>query len=136
MSQENVELIRRGYEAWNSGDAETALAIFDNDVEVVLATDAGAVWGLDLRESYRGIDGFLKFLADFSEAWEEFRWEPVEYRDAGDQILVFIHLTARGRGSGIKLDTDMAHICEVRGGRVVRHETFMNRREALKAVGL
>jgi ketosteroid isomerase-like protein len=136
MSQENVEVVRRGYEAWNSGDVETALALFDPEAEILLAKDAGAVWGLDLQDSYRGIDGFMRFLADFAEAWEDFRWEPAGYRDAGDQVLVLIHLTARGRGSGIELDTDMAHLCNVRAGKVVRHETFMDRREALEAVGL
>jgi ketosteroid isomerase-like protein len=136
MSRENLELIRRGYEAWNSGDAETALAMFALDVEILLAKDAGAVWGLDLRETYHGIEGFMQFLADFAEAWDEFRWEPVEYHDLGDQVLVFIHLTARGRGSGIELDVDMAHLCDVRMGKLVRHETFMDRSEALEAVGL
>jgi uncharacterized protein len=136
MSRENVELIRRGYEAWNSGDAETALAMFDPDVEILLATDAGTVWGLDLQQSYRGVEGFMRFLGDFSDAWEEFRWEPVDYRDAGDRVLVLIHLTARGRGSGIELDVNMAHVCDVQADKVVRHETFMDPRDGLEAVGL
>ena len=136
MSQKNVELVRRGYEAWNSGDAETALGMFAPDVEILLAKDAGAVWGLDLEESYRGIDGFIEFLADFADAWEDFRWQPVEYHDVGDRVLVFIHLTARGRRSGIELDVDMAHLCDMRAGKLVRHETFMDRREALEAAGL
>ena len=64
MSRENVELVRRGYEAMDSGDLETVLAGFDQDIEFVLAKDdAETVLGLDFKESYSGIDGFMQFLA-------------------------------------------------------------------------
>ena len=136
MSQENVELVRQGYEAMNSGDIETALAMFDPDVEVHLAQDAGTVWGLDFRATYRGVDGFVEFLAGLSEAWDEFRWEPTGYRDAGDQVVVYIRMTARGRGSGIEISQDMTHVCDVRDEKLIRHETFFDRAEALEAAGL
>ena len=51
MSQENVELVKRGYEAINAGDSEATLALFDRDIEVHLAKDADIVWGLDFEES-------------------------------------------------------------------------------------
>ena len=78
----------------------------------------------------------MQFLGRLSEAWEEFRWEPVEYHDAGDQVVVFIRMTARGRGSGMDLERDIAHLCDIRGGKLVRHETFFDRNEALAAAGL
>ena len=78
----------------------------------------------------------MQFLSRLSEAWEEFRWEPTEYRDAGDQIVVFIRMTARGRGSGIEVQQDMTHVCDIRDGKLVRHETFFDRAEALEATGL
>jgi ketosteroid isomerase-like protein len=136
MSREDVEMVRQGYEAMNSGDLERALAGFAPDFELHLAKDAGTVFGLDFRDSYRGIEGFTQFLARLSEAWAEFRWEPIEYRDAGDRVIVFIRMIARGRGSGIEIDQEMAHVCHVRGGKVVRHETYFDRDEALEAAGL
>jgi ketosteroid isomerase-like protein len=136
MSRENVELVRRAYEAMNSGDLETVLAGFDQDVEFVLAKDAETVLGLDFEESYRGIGGFMQFLARLSEAWEEYRWEPVEYLDAGERVVVFIRMIARGRASGIEIEQDMAHVSEMRNAKVVRHETFFDRAKALEAVGL
>ena len=136
MSNENVELVKRGYEALNAGDVEAALAMFDPDVEVHLAKDANTVWGLDFEETYRGIDGFVQFLSRLSDAWEEFRWEPTEYREAGDQVVVYIQMTARGRGSGIELQQDMTHLCAIRDRKLVRHETFFDRAEALEAAGL
>jgi ketosteroid isomerase-like protein len=136
MSQENVELVKRGYEAMNAGDVEAAFAMFDRDVEVHLAKDADTVWGLDFEETYRGIDGFVEFLSRLSDAWKEFRWEPTEYRDAGDQVVVYIQMTARGRGSGIEVQHEMTHLCDIRDRKLVRHETFFDRAEALEAAGL
>ena len=137
MSEENVKLVRQGYDALNSGDLEMALAMFDPEVEVHLATDdADTVWGLDFQRSYHGIDGFLKFVATLYEALGEFRWEPTEYRDAGDQVVVRIRMTARGRGSGVDVVQDMTHVCDIRDGKLIRHETFFDRAAALQAVGL
>jgi ketosteroid isomerase-like protein len=136
MSAENVDRVRRGYEALNSGDVDGALAMFDPEVEVVLGKEAETVWGLDFEETYRGLDGFGRFLGRLSEAWEEFRWDPTGYRDAGDQVVVFIHMTARGRGSGIEVKQEMVHVCDLRDGRLIRHRTFFDRGEGLAAVGL
>ena len=136
MSEENVEVVRRGYEALNAGEFEAALAMFDSDVEVHLVKDADTVWGLDFDRTYHGIDGFVQFMSTLSEAWEEFRWEPTGYRDAGHQVLVDIRMTARGRGSGIEISRDMVHICDLRDGKLVRHETFFDRAEALESAGL
>ena len=137
MSQENVIRAREAYEALNSGDFETALAMFDPEVEIHLAKDAGKrIWGLDFQETYHGIEGFGQFLATLWEAWGEFRWEPTEIRDAGDQVVVQIRMTARGRGSGVEVVQDMTHLCDIRDGKLIRHETFFDRSEALEAAGL
>lgn len=136
MSRENVETVRRGYEALNSGDLEAAFVLFHPEVEVHLAQDAGTVLGLDFEKTYRGVDGFMKFLAQLSEAWDEFRWDPEDYVDAGDNVVVFIRMVATGKGSGIEVEQPMAHLCTIRNGKLVRHETFWKRDAALRAAGL
>jgi ketosteroid isomerase-like protein len=100
MSQDNVEIVRRGYEALARGDVDAALALFDPDVEVHLAQDAGNVVGLDFEPVYRGVDGFLQFLGRLSEAFEEFQWLPEEYFDAGHDVVVFIRMITTGRQAG------------------------------------
>ena len=136
MSQENVEIVRRGYELLNSGQLEEAFALYHPEIEVHLAKDPDGVVGLDFRETYRGVEGILQFLSQISEAWEDPSWVPEDYRDAGDQILVYIRFTGRGKSSGIEIERPMAHVNTVRDGKVVRHETFWDRAEALEAVGL
>jgi len=136
MSEENVEIVRRGYEALNAGDVEAALALFDPDVEVLMAEQRGEVSRLDLNKSYRGIDGFMTFLGQMAEAWGQFRWIPERYVDAGDQVVVFIRMTVEGKMSGVSVDQSMAHLCTVRNGKLIRHETFWSRDQALEAAGL
>jgi ketosteroid isomerase-like protein len=136
MSEENVEIVRHGYEAMNSGDLESALALFDPEVEVLMAEEPGTVSLLDLSKSYRGVEGFLAFLGQMAEVWGEFRWVPERFFDAGDNVVVFIRLTAEGKGSGAEVDQSMAHLCTMRDGKLVRHETFWRREAALEAAGL
>ena len=134
MSRENVEVVRRGYAALGSGDLNATFALFDPEVEIETATDAPSV---DFEKLYRGPEGFLKFLEQLSQAWDEFHWEPEEYIDAGDDVVVvFIRMTARGRGSGIEVEQPMAHVCTIGDGKLVRLVTFWERAAALEAVGL
>ena|SRR5687768_15878799 len=136
MSQENVEVVRRGYEAFDSGDLESALALFDPDVEVLMAEEAGGVSLLDLSKTYRGVEGVIAFLRQMSEAWGEVRWVPERYFDAGDEVVVFIRLIAKGKGSGVAVNQSMAHLCTVRSAKLARLETFWRRDAALEAAGL
>ena len=133
MSRENVDLVREGYEAINSGDVEKGLALFDPDTEIRPGVDAP---NTDLKDVYYGAEGFLAFLGSLSEAFEEVSWEPEEFIDAGDDVLVLIRMTATGRGSGIEIDRPIAHICTMREGRLARHVTYWERARALEVVGL
>ena len=134
MSRENVEVVRRGYEALGSGDLDATFALFDPEVEIETAADAPSV---DFERLYRGPEGFLEFLGQLSEAWEEFRWEPEEYIDAGgDVVVVFIRMIARGRGSGLEVEQPIAHVCTMSDGKLARLVTFWERATALEAVGL
>lgn len=135
MSQENVEIVRQGYEALNTGDVERALAMFDPELETHLAQDAGTVMGLDFKATYHGIDGFLEFMTKLSDAWEYFRWEPEGYFDAGgDAVVVPIRMEAKGRASQLEIEQPMAHVCTLRDGKLVRHETFWEREAAFDSV--
>ena len=133
MSEENVELVREGYEAVNSGDLEKGLALFDPGTEIRPGVD---VPNTDLEDAYYGAEGFLEFLGRMSESFEEVRWEPEEFIDAGDDVVVLIRMTAKGRGSGVEIVRPIAHICSMRNGRLARHVTYWDRAGAFKAAGL
>lgn len=136
MSQENVEVVRRGYEALNAGRLEEMFALFDPQAEVKPGLDPDGMAGIDFRGTYRGVEGFLRFLSEISEAWDDPRWVPEGYEDAGDDVLVYIRFTAKGKSSGVEIVQQIAHVCTMRDGKLVRAEAFWDRAAAREAAGL
>jgi ketosteroid isomerase-like protein len=92
--------------------------------------------GLDEGRAYRGhqevINAFVESLRD----WERHSLVVERYIDAGNRVLVLWHETRRGKGSGAEVETRTAVIYRVRDGKVVEVQGYMNRAEALEAVGL
>ncbi len=132
MSQENVEIVRRTVEAILRGEWEQAAQLLDPDAE-----GHGTVGGLSEGTVMRGIAQFRQsFEQEDAEAWDERRLEAEEFLDAGDRVVVLVREFRRGRGSGIELETNTAVVFEVRDGRVVRIQGYMDRAEALEAAGL
>ena len=129
MSQENVEIMRRSYEAYMRGDMEPALAAFDPMVETFDhdIPDAG---------EYRGFEGLLRWQADWERSWESWRWEPKEYIDAGERVVAVLHVHAKGRQSGVDVERLDGAVYTMREGRVAKMVEYMSHAEALAAAGL
>jgi ketosteroid isomerase-like protein len=130
VGQENVELARAQYERWNARDFEGWVEAFDPEVEYLSVVTAS----MDGGGRYHGHDGLRQFIREF-EDWESFRLEPTEYLEAGPKVAVVMRAIARGRGSGVEVDREIAHVWTFRGGRAIRHESFAGREEALEAIG-
>ena len=128
MSQENMEMVRTGWERY-SGTGEPPLDLFHEAVEVYDhdTPDQG---------DYRGHEGIARWLDDWGAAWAEWSIAPEDFIDAGDSVVIFIRMRAEGRGSGIELDRQDALVYEVRNGLITRIDYYNDRNEALKAVGL
>src|SRR6185312_1489966 len=98
MSQENVEIVRRMYEAWMAGDDEAIYSIFDPAIR--LNPDPEASWvGID--DDYVGHDGIRRYMGAVYEAFEDYRPEVERIIDAGEErVLTLAVEHGRGRGSG------------------------------------
>ncbi len=132
MSQENVEIVRRSYEAFLRSEWDQAAQLLDSDVEL-----HGTVGGLSEGSVARGLQQIRQaFEQEDSEAWDESRLEPERFIDGGDRVVVLQHEFRRGRGSGVELETDTAVVFEVRDGRVISIQGYMDRASALEAAGL
>jgi ketosteroid isomerase-like protein len=125
MSRENVEVVRRLFDAVEAEDWEAALGAFDAEVE----------WS-PTEGTYHGPEGVMNSLAEWVEPWEEHHIEAEEFTEAGARVLAVIHLTGRGAGSGMEIDQRFFQIYEVHGEKIVRMDEFVTRAEALEAVGL
>ena len=135
MSQEAVERIRRGYEAFNRGDLAGAAKDFDPNIE----------WRISLQlpdsppdETYRGPEGVVCFWETWRAAFDDFRVELEEIIDAGDRVIVFAGVRGRGAGSGAYVKSPSFPQVWTLGddGRPVRVEMYPSRAEALEAAGL
>lgn len=126
MSQENVEIVRRLFEAYRRGDYAEAVACLAPDV----------VYGVGQELPASGPDAVRAMWDRWDSAWEELETVPEEFIDAGDQVLVTVHYSGRGRGSGIEFDDRLFDVYTLRDGKCVRKLEFRQRSEALEAAGL
>jgi ketosteroid isomerase-like protein len=134
VSQQNVNIIRRVYEAWLAGDFQTVYAAFDESVE--LNPDPEATW-VGIGEVYRGRAGVRKYMRAVYEAFEDYRPEVERLIDVGDRVLTLAIEHGKGRGSGAEVQANKtAHLWTLRDGKAVRLDLYLNRDRALEAVGI
>ena len=123
MSQENVDVVRAIYEAWNAGSF--ARHLIEPDMEYVnpsYAVEPGT--SRDRRK-----------LAKIRDVYPNFRVEPERYVDAGEDVVVIG--VARGTStSGVEAHWRQGYVWTIRDGKAVRFRWFNDPREALEAVGL
>ena len=129
MSQENVEIIQRVYEA---EDIE-ALALEAMHPEVELL---GAIGGIEEGTITVGREAVTQALDVDSDIWAERRLELREAVDAGDRVVALVHEYRRGKGSGVVVEADIALVYGFKEGKVVRIVPYMSQAEALEAAGL
>ena len=131
MSQENVEIVREGIEAWNQRDADLWLRNAAPDVEWMPAGPA-AVEGT----VYRGHDEVASGFTEVWQTWDVFHFEETQVRDLGDSVLWLGRVKMRGGASQVDLDQEFAVHTRLHDGQVMTVHTFLTWREALEAVGL
>jgi ketosteroid isomerase-like protein len=133
MSRENVEIVRRVYEALAAHDAETVLALYDPNVEWDFTQSHV---GIALEDRiYRGHDGLRKWWRETREAWVDYEDGYDELIEAGDDVISVVTSRGRGRASGAEGAYSHYGVWTIRDGRVVRVAWFHTREEALAAAG-
>ena len=130
MSQENVELYRRGIEAFNRRDLEAFLALADPGVvgiSRVLAIEGGF---------YRGHEGTREWWNSLLDVFPDFTIEVVWARDAGNLTVSELRNGVHGEDSAAPLEELVWQVSEWRDGRVVQWQMYETEQEALEAAGL
>jgi uncharacterized protein len=133
MSQANVEMTKRGLEAYNRRDVEALLEDLDPEVEwhpalpKLLGGEATV---------YRGHEGVREFFRDTDDVLDEIDVEYSEIRDLGDRVFVIGRFRARGKASGAETESPIATVSDIRNGKVIRIQTYLDPKEALEAAGL
>jgi ketosteroid isomerase-like protein len=130
MSQENVEIVRRSFDAFLRGDFDGAMQAFHSDIAYDLTRISPD------GEVFEGHEGVRTGMRRWLGAWDDYRMEVDEYVDAGDSVVIFFRESGRGKGSGLRIEQSVAGVWTLQDGKVVRVTPFLDRSEALDAVGL
>ncbi len=130
MSQENVEIVRAGYDAFSRRDLDAALANVDPEIEWRQST------ALPDARTFRGHDGVRGFFEQIFELFDRSDFVPEEITDLGDQIVVLHRFVGYGRSSGVPVEATEAALWTLRDGKAIRQQAFPTKEDALEAAGL
>lgn len=129
MSKETIGLVRELYVAVAGKDEEAILACYDPEIEW---HDNGA-W-LD-RGTHRGFDGIRAANRAFFDEFERVEFEPYDFVDVGDRVVVTVRVVGRGRESGVAVERHVPVVFEIHGAKITRVDLFADRALALEALG-
>jgi len=130
MTDKNVQVFKRGADAYNRRDVEALLEELHPEIEwrpllpVLLGGEAAIV---------RGYEDVRQGMRDLEEAFAELRAEPSEYRVLGERVVALGQLHGRGRGSGVETDSPIAWVVDFKDGKAVRIWEYADPGEALEA---
>src|SRR5918995_3950659 len=108
MSGENVEIAQQVLKACASGDLDAALARADPKI----------VWNPTQEGQAEGVTAVRATMQRWEDSFEDLEVTYEETIDAGDRVLVETHVSGRGRGSGIDVDSRSYMLWTLRGGNV------------------
>jgi ketosteroid isomerase-like protein len=131
MSQENVEVVRRGVEAFVRNDWDTAFADCAPDVEWVEMPSLGPD-----ASTYTGTEELREAVQSWTQRWSEYETEIFRYAQAGDEVVVLSRERGRGTLSEVEVEREVGQVVTLRDGKMVRVRLYGSWSEALEAAGL
>jgi ketosteroid isomerase-like protein len=129
MSEENVELAYRAFDAINRRDLGALLALMDDDVEVVSRI-------VFMGSGFHGHDGIRRWWENWFNVFTDCNIEVVDVGALGDRIVAALRALGNGAGSDVPFEDTIWLATRWRRGKCVWWRTFYTRDEALEAAGL
>jgi ketosteroid isomerase-like protein len=131
MAKEDIERLERAYKSFNTNDREAIYEWLDPEIEWVNPPDSPdhGVW--------HGHDGVATWIHDFLDPqFETARFEPEEYIDLGDRVLVLCRAVVIPHGGTVEMNAPFAHLVTMRDGLATKLQMFSDRAQAMEAAGL
>jgi ketosteroid isomerase-like protein len=129
MSQVEVEIVQKAYEALRRDGYEAILEFIHPDFEAVAPPDLSVE-----PQTYRGREGVRYWFESFYEAVDEVRLEPDQFIDQGTRVVVPLHLVVRGRDSGIEVAQQLVQVWTIKDGKAIGMEAYPDTESALRAL--
>ena len=131
MSRANVEIVEEAYEAFAQGGLARYMEHFAADVDYRAVETAP-----DDQGPIAGREAFRAWLQDWIDMFDEFKMEPLELIDAGDNtVVVAERYGGRAKLSGIDMHSTVWIVLKIRDGKLARGREYMSREQALEAAG-
>jgi ketosteroid isomerase-like protein len=120
-----IELIRTGFESWEAGEIEAALALFHPEVEVFAPPEIGN------PGTFHGTEGFLEWSKGWFEVWESFQQDLISIELVGAKhALARVKQTGLGKGSGIRVEREATYVYEIEDERLIYMALFFDHDKA------
>jgi ketosteroid isomerase-like protein len=130
MTDDNIEIVKRGFEALDSGGVEAMIELLDPEFEATVPPELSVE-----PDTYRGHEGMRRYFAAF-EGLDDVRFEFVDAVAKGDKVVVTMILRAKGTDTGIPVEQLAHQMWTIRNGKAVRVEAFVNKEDALAAASI
>jgi ketosteroid isomerase-like protein len=138
VSEDNVEIVRRGYDVLNSayatGEVNDLLPFLENHYHPDLVLKTSGMFP-ETAEMH-GHSGMLRFIRTQMDAFQEMWIEPQEFIDAGNRVVVPVRFGGEARHTGLEVEFSVVHVSTVHEGKVARIDMYRNKAEALEAAGV
>jgi ketosteroid isomerase-like protein len=132
MSVENVEIVRRAYDAIRTRQLQTILQLAAPDLEIEQSSEIS--WG----GRYHGLAGLQQFMVRLTQHVDS-EMTPDQYIDAGDQVVAVGYTRGTTRGAGRTFEVPAVHVWTLRDGKLTRFQAYIDHpamRSALNADAL
>jgi ketosteroid isomerase-like protein len=127
VSERNVDLVRRGFEALGTGGVEALVPFIHPEFEVTTPPGLAAE-----PDTYRGPEGVRRYFESFYEAMDRVDFDPERFIAVGELVVVPMTLRARGRTTGIETEQEIVQVWELEDGRAIRVSVYATIEEALE----
>jgi len=126
----NLEIVKAGFEAFNTEGVDGVLPIFHPEFEATTPPELASE-----PDTYRGHDGARRWFDSFAEVMDEIRWEPRSFSEAGDRVIVEFTLRARGKTTGLDFGQDGVMVWTLQDGKAIALDLYPTLEQARAAVG-
>lgn len=130
MSQENVEVAKAFYDAYNARNSEALDRLLHPEAEITTLSARGGLGGEWNRGATR------EYFEQLEEAWSGLRIEIDDYREVGERVIALGVARGAGVASHVEVVSDFAAVLVVRDSHIMFVDSYSNWNDALDSVGL
>ena len=128
MSRDNVEIVQRAFDAFNSRGVEGIVTYIHPEFEATTPPNLASE-----PDTYRGHDGVRRWFDSFYEVMDEIRWDSHAFHEVGETVVVEFTLRARGKTTGLDFGQNAVMVWRFRDGKAIRIELFETLDEGMAA---